>query len=138
MDEDLERLKQDLPLLEYLQRHNWSGRRAGTRMRARWRPDPFCGVPSTICPFIRVLLISNRELASVAHSASDSELLAQVAAFYQLELHRHPEAVHYLECRGLSDSVLIEGLGIGYARGGNLRRHLAALGYSLDELLDTA
>jgi len=31
MDEDVEGLKQHLPLLEYLQRHDWSGRRAGTR-----------------------------------------------------------------------------------------------------------
>ena len=31
MDADLERLKQRLPLLEYLQRHNWSGRRAGAQ-----------------------------------------------------------------------------------------------------------
>jgi hypothetical protein len=30
MDEDLERLKQHLPLLEYLQRHNWS---------VRWTPS---------------------------------------------------------------------------------------------------
>ena len=29
MSEDLERLKQRLPLLEYLQRHNWTARRAG-------------------------------------------------------------------------------------------------------------
>jgi hypothetical protein len=31
MEEDLERLKQRLPLLEYLQRHNWTPRRAGSR-----------------------------------------------------------------------------------------------------------
>lgn len=31
MQEDLERLKQRLPLLEYLQRHNWTPRRAGLR-----------------------------------------------------------------------------------------------------------
>jgi len=31
MSEDLERLKKRIPLLEYLQRHNWSGHRAGTR-----------------------------------------------------------------------------------------------------------
>ena len=31
MGEDLERLKQRLPLLEYLQRHNWTPRRAGFR-----------------------------------------------------------------------------------------------------------
>ena len=31
MGEDLERLKQRIPLLQYLQQHNWSGRPAGAR-----------------------------------------------------------------------------------------------------------
>ena len=31
MAQDLERLKQRIPLLEYLQRHNWTGRHASTR-----------------------------------------------------------------------------------------------------------
>lgn len=31
MREDLERLKQDVPLLDYLQRHNWKGRAAASR-----------------------------------------------------------------------------------------------------------
>jgi hypothetical protein len=31
MAHDLERLKQRIPLLEYLQRHNWKPCRAGTR-----------------------------------------------------------------------------------------------------------
>jgi DNA primase len=30
MGEDLERLKQRFPLLEYLQRHHWTGRPVGT------------------------------------------------------------------------------------------------------------
>ena len=30
MGEDLERLKQSLPLLEYLRRHNWNAHPAGT------------------------------------------------------------------------------------------------------------
>jgi len=33
----------------------------------------------------------------------------------------------YLEQRGLHDPATIEELGIGYAPGGNLRRHLATL-----------
>ena len=37
----------------------------------------------------------------------------------------------------MHDPALIEELGIGYAPGGNLRRHLAALGYSFDLLLDS-
>jgi DNA primase len=37
----------------------------------------------------------------------------------------------------LHDPAQIEEMGIGYAPGGNLRRHLAALGYSFDLLLDS-
>jgi len=63
-------------------------------------------------------------------------LLEETAAFYQLQLHRHPEATDYLERRGVHDSSLIEELGIGYAPGGNLRRHLAAWCASFDQLLE--
>jgi DNA primase len=166
MDTDLEQLKQRLPLLEYLQRHNWSGRRAGTQqefvglcpLHRETHPSFYvnagrnlfychgCARGGDLIRFVEFfhdlsfhqsVAYLKQELASVANAASASELLAQAAAFYQLELHRRPAAVHYLERRGLYDSVLIEELGIGYAHGGNLRRHLTALGYSLDQLLDT-
>src|SRR4030095_16110257 len=55
---------------------------------------------------------------------------------YQLQLHRHPEAAHYLEQRGLHDPAVIAELDIGYAPGGKLRRHLAALGHSFALSLD--
>jgi DNA primase len=68
--------------------------------------------------------------------ASVSRWLEETAAFYQLQLHRHPEATRYLNHRGLHDPALIEELGIGYAPGGNLRRHLAAWCASFDPLLE--
>jgi DNA primase len=165
MDEDVERLKQHLPLLEYLQRHNWSGRRAGAQqefvglcpLHRETLPSFYvnpcknlfychgCARGGDLIRFVEFLHdlsfrqsvdFLQRELASIARSASVSELLAQAAAFYQLELHRHAEAALYLARRGLHDSAIIEELGIGYAPGGNLRRHLAALGYSLEQLLD--
>lgn len=43
--------------------------------------------------------------------------------------------MEYLRQRGLCDPDLIEELGLGYAPGSNLRRHLANLGYSFDLLL---
>ncbi len=67
--------------------------------------------------------------------APSSRLLEHTSGFYQLELHRHPEGIHYLAQRGVHDPALIEELGIGYARGGNLRPHLSTLGYSLELLL---
>jgi hypothetical protein len=42
-----------------------------------------------------------------------------------------------LEHLGLRDPALIEELGLGYAPGGNLRRHLAEQGYGLEVLFDT-
>ncbi len=166
MSDDLEWLKQHLPLLEYLQRHNWSGRRAGTGqefvglcpLHREPHPSFYVNVRKNLfychgcarggdlvrlvellhdLSFPQSVVHLKQELASVAHSAFVSELLAQAAGFYQLELHRHSEAVQYLGCRGLHDSGVMEELGIGYSPGGNLRRHLAALGYSLDQLLDT-
>jgi len=61
-------------------------------------------------------------------------VLEQAATFYQQQLDRYPEALRYLEQRGLRDPVLIKELRIGYAPGGSLRRHLAAQGYSCDLL----
>jgi DNA primase catalytic core len=61
-------------------------------------------------------------------------LLQQATAFYQTQLDRYPEALRYLQQRGLRDPVLYQQLRIGYAPGGSLRRHLMAQGYSFDLL----
>ncbi len=162
MAHDLERLKQRIPLLEYLQRHNWKPCRASSRqelvglcpLHQEARPSFYvnahknlfychgCGRGGDLIRFVQLFLhLPFRQ--SVAHleqeltPASTSQLLEQVVAFYQLQLHRHPEAIRYLERRGLHDPDIIEELGIGYAPGGNLRRHLAGLGYPFDLLLDT-
>ncbi|MGH9671130.1 MAG: CHC2 zinc finger domain-containing protein [Terriglobales bacterium] len=162
MGEDLERLKHRLPLLEYLQRHNWTPHRSGAQeefvglcpLHQETRPSFYvnarknlfychgCGRGGDLIRFVELFLhLPFRQ--SVAHLEQElaptpsSELLAQTAAFYQLQLHRHPEAAWYLEQRGLRDPALIQELGIGYAPGGNLHRHLAAQGYSFDLLLDT-
>jgi DNA primase len=166
MSEDLERLKQRLPLLEYLQRHNWTPRRIGAQqefvglcpLHQETHPSFYvnahknlfychgCGRGGDLIRFVELFLHLpfrqsvahlEQELVPGAPAGPTSALLAQTAAFYQLQLHRHPEAMRYLERRGLQDSALIEELSIGYAPGGNLRRHLAALGYALDLLLET-
>lgn len=161
MVENLERLKQRIPLLEYLQRHNWKPFRTGSRhewvglcpLHQEIRPSFYvnagknlfychgCGRGGDLIRFVELFLhLPFRQ--SVAHlqqeltPASTIELLEQTAGFYQLHFHRHPEAMHYLQQRGLHDPVLIQELGIGYAPGGNLRRHLATQGYAFDRLLD--
>ena len=161
MTGNLERLKQRIPLLEYLQRHNWKPCRAGSRqefvglcpLHQETRPSFYvnaaknlfychgCGRGGDLIRFVQLFLhlpfpqtvaLLEQELTL----APVSRLLEETAAFYRLQLHRHPEASRYLECRGLHDPALIEELGIGYAPGGNLRRHLAAGRSSFDQLLE--
>lgn len=162
MREDAEQLKQRVSLLEYLQRRNWSGCRVGAReefvglcpLHADTRPSFYVNARKNLfychgCQrggdLIRFVELSEHLSfpESLAHLrqdlalATDSELLSTTAAFYQLQLHRYPEAVAYLRHRGLHDSDLIAELGLGYAPGGNLRRHLANGGYSWDQLVCT-
>jgi DNA primase len=161
MDENLERLKQRIPLLEYLQRHNWKPCRAGSRqefvglcpLHQETRPSFYvnaaknlfychgCGQGGDLIRFVQLFLdlpfhqtvaLLQQEVAP----APVSELLEETAAFYRLQFHLHPEATRYLEHRGLRDPALIEELGIGYAPGGNLRRHLFLCGCDLDLLLE--
>ena len=69
--------------------------------------------------------------------AEDSELFTRATAFFHAQLPRYCEAVEYLQSRGLRDPNLVEELCLGYAPGGNLRRHLTGLGYDFDLLLPT-
>ena len=160
MDVDLEQLKQRIPLLEYLRRRNWRARRAGDQpefvglcpLHRETHPSFYvnasknvfychgCGRGGDLIRFVEISLHLSfqQSLAYLRQELTptpDSNLLERAAAFYQLALHRHPEAVEYLARRGLCDHDLIEELGIGYAPGGGLRRHLCALGYPLDALL---
>ena len=158
MGADLERLKQRIPLLDFLQRHYWTGHRVGARsefvglcpLHEETHPSFYvnprknlfychgCGRGGDLIRFVELALhLSFRD--SVAYLEEElapaAQLLAHAATFYQLELHRYPEGIHYVAQRGVRDPALIEELGIGYARGGNLRPHLQALGYSLEQLL---
>jgi DNA primase len=162
MRQDLETLKQRLPLLDYLRRRNWKARRVGTRaefvglcpLHPETQPSFYvnsrknlfychgCGRGGDLIRFIELSQgLSFRQ--SIAYlqppmpAVDGAAVLEKATVFYQLQLHRDAEAVRYLEQRGLRDAAVIEQLGIGYAPGGNLRRHLAAQGYALDLLLDT-
>jgi len=162
MAADLEQLKQRIPLLEYLQRRNWTARRTGDQpefvglcpLHRETHPSFYvnarknvfychgCGRGGDLIRFVELSLHLSFQ-QTLAHlrqqlaPASTAELLERTIAFYQLTLHRHPEAVEYLARRGLHDHDLIEELGVGYAPGGVLRRHLCALGYPLEALLQT-
>jgi DNA primase len=161
--DEIARLKRQCPLLPYLLRHRWKGRPIGTAraefvglcpMHAETRPSFYvnsvknlfychgCGQGGDLIrfaqlyfhlPFYAALTQLQQECGLVSPAAS--ELLDQTAAFYQFQLHRSSEALQYLYQRGLRDGDLVDRLGIGYAPGGNLRRHLTALGHPLDRLL---
>ena len=159
MGEDLEQLKQRIPLLEYLQRHHWTGHRARARsefvglcpLHEEAHPSFYvnprknlfychgCGRGGDLIRLVELSQhLSFRQSVTYLQEelAPSSQLLEHTSGFYQLELHRYPEGIHYLAQRGLRDPALIEELGIGYARGRNLRPHLSALGYSLERLFE--
>lgn len=160
-DVELERLKQRIPILDYLQQRHWAGRPTARQQEfvglcplhqdthpsfyVNARKNLFychgCGRGGDLIRFVELTehLSFRQSVAFLQRQLSLPDArgaLAQTAAFYRLQLHRHPEAVQYLVRRGLRDPALIEELGIGYAPGGNLQRHLAALGYSFDQLVE--
>ena len=132
MHKDLEQIKQRISLLEYLQRRNWTGCRVGAReefvglcpLRPETRPSFYvntrknlfychgCQQGGDLIRFIEISQhLSFREslawLQQELAPDTESQLLARTAAFYQLQLHRHPEAVAYLQHRGLHDADLL-------------------------------
>lgn len=148
-----------MPLLDYLRQQNWTGRPAGRSefvgfcpLHEETRPSFYvntrknvfychgCGQGGDLIRFVQLSRgPSFRQSLTCLDPQTTPEvdataLLEQVAAFYQQQLDHCPEAMHYLNRRGVHDPVLIRELGIGYAPGGTLRRHLTAQGYSIELL----
>jgi len=162
MGEDLDQLKQRLSLLDYLRQQNWIGRLVGyggelmglCPLHPETRPSFYvnarknlfychgCGQGGDLIRLVELSQhLSFRQsltyLEQQCAVADPAAVLSQACTFYQRQLDRYPEALGYLEQRGLHDSALIRELQIGYAPGGSLRRHLLAQGYSLDLLRHT-
>jgi len=156
MRQDLESLKQRIPLLEYLRRLNWTVRPVGAHseyvglcpLHAETHPSFYvnaaknvfychgCGRGGDLIRFVQLSLhLSFSE--TVAHlkqllavpGPTPDDALREAIGFYRHQLDQHPEAVDYLHRRGVQDPRLIELLSIGYAPGGMLRRHMMRLGY---------
>jgi len=159
--EDVEKLKQRRPLLDYLRQQNWDASPAGHGSsefvgRCPWhretRPSFYvnpcknlfychgCGPGGDLIRFIQLSrhLSFRQSLASLEQQSvppvDSAAGLEEAVAFDQEQLDSYPEALRYLKQRGVRDPALIQQLRIGYAPGGSLRRHLTPPGYSFDLL----
>jgi DNA primase len=153
---ELDELKQQIPLLDYLEALAW--RPVRRLSRGRWmglcplhddhQPsflmDPNknlfycygCGRGGDVIRFAEIYhhMQFPQVLVLLRQWRGLGLLLQQAAGFYRMQLHRHGEAVAYLRHRGLCAPELIEHMRIGYAPGGCLRGWLTRLGYSIPAL----
>ena len=149
-------LKQQISLLDYLQGQGWkpARRSAGGRLmglcplhpdhQPSFLVDPnknlfYCYGCGRGGDVIRLAELYHgvrfaEAMALLRHWSGLGSLLPDVAKFYQMQLHRHAEAVAYLLQRGLHQAEVIEELRIGYAPGRCLRAWLTSLGYPLEAL----
>ena len=155
----LDELKQQIPLMGYLQAHDWHPARPLSR--GRWmglcplhgdhkpsflvdsNKDLFycygCGRGGDLIRFVELYhqVKFSQALALLRRWRGVEPLLHETARFYRVQLHRHSEAVAYLYQRGVRSLELIEHMRIGYAPGGCLRGWLTQLGYPLPALRQT-
>ena len=152
----LDALKQQISLLDYLQAHHW--RPVRRLSRGRWMGlcplhddhhpsfliDPGknlfycygCGRGGDVIRFAELFhqVQFPQALELLRCWCGAVPLLHEVVSFYRMQLHRHAEAVAYLQQRGIRSPELLEHMRIGYAPGGCLRAWLMQLGYPLSGL----
>ena len=152
----LDELKQQIPLMGYLQAQDWKPTRSLNRGRWMGRcplhedhnpsflVDPHknlfycygCGRGGDVIRFAELYhQVKFSQAVALLHRWRGAEpLLQEAARFYRIQLHRHHEAAAYLYQRGVRSPALVEHMRIGYAPGGCLRGWLSQLGYSLPDL----
>ena len=89
-----------------MKREGVSFRHAVELLKADYAPDPGSA------PVARSMVA---KLPPLATPAQDAELLAEVVGYYTTALKQTPEALAYLERRGLVHGALIEAFAVGYA-----------------------
>jgi DNA primase len=151
----LDDLKQQIPLMGYLQAQDWQPRPLSS---SRWiglcplhgdrkpsflvdaNKDLFycygCGLGGDVIRFAELYhqVKFSEAVALLCQWRGVGPLLHDAARFYRIQFHRHNEACAYLYQRGVRSSALIELMDIGYAPGGCLRGWLTQLGHSLPAL----
>jgi DNA primase len=152
----LDDLKQQIPLMGYLQAHDWHPARPLSRGRwmglcplhGDYQPsflvDPTkdlfycygCGRGGDVIRFAELYhqVKFPQAVAWLRQWRGVEPVLHEAARFYRIQLHRHSEAVAYLYQRGVRSLELIQHMRIGYAPGGCLRGWLTQLGHSLPTL----
>ncbi|SPF52206.1 hypothetical protein SBA4_4920003 [Candidatus Sulfopaludibacter sp. SbA4] len=150
----LDELKNRIGLLDYLSRYDWQpcrrssgGQVAGLcPLHTETRPSFWihtrknlfychgCGRGGDLIRLVQLYhhLTFPEAIAHLRRHTTTS-LLDDAIAFYRAQLHR-PEAIAYLDQRGLHDPATLATLGIGYAPGACLAAHLLDLGYAPDQL----
>jgi len=154
--ETIDELKQQIPLLDYLQAHGWQPARSirGGRLmglcplHADHRPsflaDPCrnlfycygCACGGDVIRFAEIYhqVKFPQAVALLREWRGVTPLLDKVTSFYRMQLSRHRGAVSYLQQRGLHSPEVIERMRIGYAPGRCLRAWLSQLGYAFPAL----
>ena len=144
-------LKQQIPLLDYLQAQDWQptrhlhqGRCMGLCPLHRDHKPSFmvdshknlfycygCGRGGDVIRFAELYhqVRFPQALVLLYQWCGRKPLWEEAVRFYRVQLHRHGEAVAYLHHRGVRSPELIERMRIGYAPGGRLRGWLLQLGY---------
>ena len=154
--EAVDAIKQQIPLLDYLQAQDWKPARRVSRGRLMglcplhvdqkpsFLVDPGknlfycygCGRGGDVIRFVELYhdVRFSDAMALLRRAGGTGSLLKDVTSFYQTQLHRHSEAIAYLLQRGIQQPQVIEELEIGYAPGRCLRHWLMTLGYPLADL----
>jgi DNA primase len=152
----IDELKQQIPLLDYLQAQGWQparsirgGRVMGlcplhTDHRPSFLADPCrnlfycygCACGGDVIRFAEIYhqVKFPQAVALLREWRGVTPLLDEVTSFYRMQLSRHREAVSYLQQRGLHTPEVLEHMRIGYAPGRCLRVWLSQLGYALPAL----